>query len=87
MAKHRDLRYAPGARAMLKVKRGRTAECVVAGMRVAGDPLGVTSLLLGLHDAAGRLEHVGVVTSFPRAQRIALARELAPSITALDGHP
>jgi ATP-dependent DNA ligase len=87
VAKHRDLRYEPGTRAMLKVKHERTADCVVAGMRVVEDPLEVQSLLLGLHDDDGRLEHIGVVSSFTRAVRAQLARDLEPSVTRLAGHP
>src|SRR5215212_2168470 len=55
IAKHRDGLYQPGVRAMLKVKRERTADCVVAGFRLlAGEPL-VGSLLLGLYDEGGDL--------------------------------
>src|SRR5256885_2133271 len=54
VAKHLDAPYQPGERAMLKVKRLRTADCVVGGFRYAtGKPV-VGSLLLGLYDAAGR---------------------------------
>jgi ATP-dependent DNA ligase len=87
MAKHRDLRYEPGARAMLKVKHERTADCVVAGLRGGGDPPEVWSLMLGLYDGDGALEHVGVASSFRREQRTALARELAPLVVPLEGHP
>jgi ATP-dependent DNA ligase len=87
VAKAPDLPYRPGARAMLKVKHERTVECVVAGMRVGGDPPAVTALMLGLHNATGELEHVGVAASFSRARRTALLAELAPLVTDLDGHP
>jgi ATP-dependent DNA ligase len=87
VAKRRDLRYTPGARAMLKVKHERTAECVIAGIRGSGDPPEVWSLLLGLYDRAGELEHIGVASSFSKATRLALARELAPLVTGLEGHP
>jgi ATP-dependent DNA ligase len=87
VAKHRELAYQPGKRAMLKVKHERTAECVVAGARGAGDPPAVLSLLLGLYDAAGRLEHVGVVSSFSRERRRELAVELAPLASPPVGHP
>jgi ATP-dependent DNA ligase len=80
-----DLRYEPGRRSMVKVKRLRTADCVVAGVRVHADG-GVGSLLLGVHDR-DRLVHVGVVSSFARAARQELREELAPLVTSLDGHP
>ena len=86
VAKHRDLPYQPGKRAMLKVKLERTADCVVAGARGVGDPPQILSLLLGLHDAH-RLEHIGVVSSFSRQRRRELAAELAPLATSLAGHP
>ncbi|KAA2261154.1 ATP-dependent DNA ligase [Solihabitans fulvus] len=75
--------YTPGKRTMIKVKHARTADCVVAGLRwhLNTEPgTTVGSLLLGLHDDAGVLHHVGVVGSFPTARRRALATELAPLI-------
>jgi len=89
IAKHRDLPYQPGKRAMLKVKHVRTADCVVAGFRwykESKDAVG--SLLLGLYDAAGVLHHVGVTSAFTMATRKALANELAPlRRDALENHP
>ncbi len=87
IAKARDLPYEPGTRRMLKVKQERTADCVVAGFRsfVAGPAIG--SLLLGLYDEAGRLEHVGVVASFKRETRRQVEAELLPRIVPLAGHP
>jgi ATP-dependent DNA ligase len=82
--------YAPGKRAMIKVKHARTADCVVAGFRwhTAGKGTLVGSLLLGLHDADGRLQHVGVTSSFTMVKRRALAAELAPLREgAMDEHP
>src|SRR5919202_5551210 len=76
VAKHRDLPYQPGKRAMLKVKHERTAECVVAGARGMAEPPEIVSLLLGLYDDARRLEHIGVVSSFTRERRRELAAEL-----------
>jgi ATP-dependent DNA ligase len=87
MVKDRSLRYLPGSRAMLKVKRERTADCVVAGIRSAGDPPVVASILLGLHEDDGRLEHVGVVTTLPRDLRAVLMAELLPLVVPLEGHP
>jgi ATP-dependent DNA ligase len=47
----------------------------------------VASLLLGLYDQGNRLRHVGVVSSFPRARRVALHAALQPYLTSLAGHP
>jgi ATP-dependent DNA ligase len=71
--------YLPGKRAMIKVKHARTAECVVAGFRwhkSGKDAVG--SLLLGLYDDDGVLQHVGVTSSFTMAKRRQLTKELAP---------
>jgi len=90
IAKPEDAAYAPGKRAMIKVKHARTADCVVAGFRwhKAGKHEMVGSLLLGLYDEAGRLHHVGVTSSFTMARRRELVTELAPlRERALDGHP
>ena len=79
IAKPADGAYQPGKRAMLKVKHARTADCVVAGFRwhkSGKDAVG--SLLLGLYDDAGRLQHVGVTSAFTMARRRELAVELAP---------
>jgi ATP-dependent DNA ligase len=80
-----DLLYAPGRRAMTKVKLLRTADCVVAGLRVHADG-GVGSLLLGVYDGEV-LHHVGVCSAFARARRAELRRELAPLVRELPGHP
>ncbi|HVL97151.1 MAG TPA: ATP-dependent DNA ligase [Solirubrobacteraceae bacterium] len=87
VAKPCDGRYEPGARAMLKVKHERTADCVVAGVRGTGGPPRVSALLLGLFDEDDRLEHIGVASSFARTTQEGLARELAPLVVALEGHP
>jgi ATP-dependent DNA ligase len=88
VAKREDLPYEAGARAMIKVKHEQTADCVVAGLRpVLGDEPAVASLLLGLYDDDGTLEHIGVVSSFRKEARVALARELAPLGAPLEGHP
>jgi ATP-dependent DNA ligase len=89
IAKPDNLPYQPGKRAMLKVKHARTAECVVAGFRwhKAGEGI-VGSLLLGLYDDAGRLQHVGVTSSFTMAKRKQLANELEPlRKNAFESHP
>ena len=61
IAKLEDAPYQPGKRAMLKIKHVRTADCVVAGFRWYKDRTddAVGSLLLGLYDDAGVLQHVG----------------------------
>ena len=82
--------YEPGKRAMIKVKHARTADCVVAGFRWHKNGTGtrVGSLLLGLYDKKGALQHVGVTSSFTMAAREQLVRELAPLRKgALDDHP
>ena len=76
VAKRRDEPYRPGERAMVKVKRRRTADCVVGGFRYAQDKPVVGSLLLGLYDGRGRLNHVGFTSSIPEADRPALTRRL-----------
>ena len=89
IAKRADAPYAPGKRAMLKVKHVRTADCVVGGFRWHKDGAGmVGSLLLGLYDDAGALHHVGVASAFTAARRKELARELEPlREDALSRHP
>jgi ATP-dependent DNA ligase len=81
--------YMPGKRAMIKVKHARTADCVVAGFRwhkSGKDAVG--SLLLGLYDDAGVLQHVGVTSSFSMERRRQLVKELAPlRRKAMDAHP
>ena len=78
-----------GQRAMIKVKHIRSADCVVAGFRWhKSGPDAVGSLLLGLFDAAGRLQHVGVTSAFTMAVRKQLVAELEPLRNgALDSHP
>jgi ATP-dependent DNA ligase len=86
VAKHRDLRYQAGRRAMIKVKRERTADCVVAGFRCFADRPLLSSLLLGLYDD-GALHHVGVASSFTAQLRRELLEVVRPHITTLAGHP
>jgi ATP-dependent DNA ligase len=83
VAKRREDPYLPGERAMLKVKQLRTADCVVGGFRYAAKGGEVGSLLLGLYDDEGRLDHVGFTSSIPVAERSALTRRLE----ALAGPP
>ena len=77
IAKRLDEPYRAGERAMIKVKQLRTADCVVGGYRETGKNM-VGSLLLGLYDGEGRLDHVGFTASFKAADRRALAHKLAP---------
>src|SRR5262245_31776290 len=90
IAKPDDGSYAPGKRAMIKIKHARTADCVVAGFRwhKDGKDERIGSLLLGLYDERGSLHHVGVTSSFTVAKRKELVRELAPlRANALASHP
>jgi len=84
-----DLPYSEDKRVMVKVKHERTADCVVAGFRWhKSGPDAVGSLLLGLYDARGALQHVGVTSAFTMATRKQLAVELAPLREhAMDEHP
>jgi ATP-dependent DNA ligase len=82
--------YEPNKRVMLKVKHERDCDCVVAGFRwhKKGDRTLVGSLLLGLFDDAGVLQHVGVCASFSNAKRLELAEFLKPyRKDALTHHP
>jgi ATP-dependent DNA ligase len=90
IAKRLDAPYQPGKRAMLKIKHQRTADCVVAGFRwhKNGPGTHVGSLLLGLYGDDGKLNHVGITSSFSWDRRAALAEELAPlRENAVVGHP
>ena len=90
MAKPAAGGYEPNKRVMLKVKHERECDCVVGGFRwhVRGEKTAVGSLLLGLYDASGKLQHVGVAASFTDAKRKELAEFLAPyRDNAIAGHP
>jgi ATP-dependent DNA ligase len=76
VAKRIDEPYQSGVRAMLKVKPLRTADCVVGGFRYAKDSKEVGSLLLGLYNDRGLLDHVGFTASIARAQRKTLTKKL-----------
>jgi ATP-dependent DNA ligase len=76
IAKPLDEPYQPGERAMRKVKQHRTADCVVGGFRRTKDGPEVASLLLGLYDEAGLLNHVGFTSALGGADRPALTRRL-----------
>jgi ATP-dependent DNA ligase len=90
MAKPAAGLYQPDKRVMFKVKHERDCDCVVAGFRwyKKGDRNAVGSLLLGLYDDAGALQHVGVCASFTQAKREELLEFLAPYRDhALEHHP
>lgn len=81
IAKRADEPYHCGERAMIKVKQHRTADCVVGGFRY--DPAGkqMASLLLGLYDDAGKLDHVGFCSSFSAAEKKTWTPELAALVS------
>ena len=90
MAKAVSGRYESNKRVMLKVKHERDCDCVVAGFRWHKNAEGaaVGSLLLGLYDESGALQHVGVCGSFTNNARRELAECLAPyRLNALADHP
>ncbi|HEX6242132.1 MAG TPA: ATP-dependent DNA ligase [Polyangiales bacterium] len=90
IAKPDGARYEPGKRLMYKIKHARTADCVIAGFRFHknGPDSMVGSLLLGLYDDQGTLQHVGVTSAFSAARRRELLTELSPlRERALENHP
>ena len=90
MAKQASGIYESNKRVMLKVKHARECDCVVAGFRwhKNAERTAVGSLLLGLYDTSGNLQHVGVCSSFTNTKRRELVDYLAPyRMTTLDGHP
>jgi ATP-dependent DNA ligase len=76
IAKALDEPYVSGERAMRKVKQHRTADCVVGGFRRAKDGPQVASLLLGLYDDAGQLNHVGFTSALAKEDKPALTHRL-----------
>jgi ATP-dependent DNA ligase len=76
VAKRADQDYRAGERAMIKVKQQRTADCVVGGFRYAEKKKEVGSLLLGLYDDEGKLDHVGFTSAIPSAERPSLTKQL-----------
>jgi ATP-dependent DNA ligase len=86
MVKPSTLTYQPGKRVMTKVKPERTCDCVIAGVRIGADGL-VTSMMLGLYDADGRLHAPGVVTSAARKERLWLTTQLPSLVVPLREHP
>jgi ATP-dependent DNA ligase len=82
VAKRLDEPYRGGERAMLKIKQHRSADCVVGGFRRVKEGSDVASLLLGLYDDAGRLNHVGFTSGISAGDRAALTAKLEPLIAA-----
>ena len=82
VAKRRDGPYEPGERAMLKIKQLRTADCVVGGFRYAAKGREVGSLLLGLYNEEGRLDHVGFTSAIPAEEKAALTKRLEALVEA-----
>lgn len=88
IAKPLDLRYRQNERLMFKIKHERTADCVVAGYRLHKSGPVVGSLLLGLYDEEGALQHVGVSAAFSMKRRAELVEELEPlRMESAAGHP
>lgn len=91
VAKGESLSYQSDKRVMVKVKHERTGDFVVAGFRwyknsgSKGESVG--SLMLGLYDSDGGLNHVGVIGSFAADQRRQLVEVLAPYRSGVEGHP
>jgi ATP-dependent DNA ligase len=81
IAKRLDGVYQSGERAMLKVKKRRTADCVVGGFRYERNSPLVGSLLLGLYNNEGKLDHVGFTATLHDLDRGALTRQLEALIT------
>ena len=75
IAKRLDSVYAPGERALLKVKKQRTADCVVGGFRYERNSSLVGSLLLGLYNSDGKLDHVGFTATLHDLDRKAPDRK------------
>ncbi|WP_431986885.1 ATP-dependent DNA ligase [Streptomyces griseoflavus] len=88
IAKPLSSRYRQDERAMFKIKHERTADAVVAGYRLHKSGPVVGSLLLGLYDEGGALQHVGVSAAFSMKRRAELIEELAPlRMDDVSGHP
>lgn len=88
IAKPLDLLYRQNERLMFKIKHERTADVVVAGYRFHKSGPVVGSLLLGLYDDHGVLQHVGVCAAFTAKRREELVAELEPlRMESAEGHP
>ena len=91
VAKPLDAPYRENARTMLKIKHERTADVVLAGFRehktsTPERPL-LGSMLLGLYDGEGKLQHIGVSASFTEKRRAELHEELQPLVCPIEEHP
>jgi ATP-dependent DNA ligase len=78
IARRAELPYVPGKRVMVKIKHGRTIDCVVGGWRAGKAPDTVGALLIGLYDEEGRLHHIGHTSSFKAKQKKELVGFLKP---------
>jgi ATP-dependent DNA ligase len=76
VAKHLNEPYRPGERDMVKVKKIRTADCVVGGYRYLRGKRQIGSLLLGLYNRDGALDHVGHTSTIAAGERPALTKRL-----------
>lgn len=76
IAKPLGVPYGPGERAMRKIKQHRTADCVVGGFRRSKNGSEVASLLLGLYDDTGLLNHVGFTSALADEDKAALTKRL-----------
>jgi ATP-dependent DNA ligase len=76
VAKELTRAYQPGERAMIKVKQLRTADCVVGGFRYKSNSGEIGSLLLGLYDAQGKLDHVGFTANITDEERPSVTKRL-----------
>ncbi len=84
IAKRLDRPYLFGSReAMQKVKRLRTADCVVGGFRASTDGGAIGSLLLGLYDEDGDLTYVGFTSGFSAAEKASMLPRFAALRTAV----
>jgi len=83
VAKRRDMPYSSGNRhGMQKIKNYRSADCVVGGFRYNEGKRVVGSLLLGLYDKDGRLNHVGFTSNIPSGDKPALTQKLEKLIAS-----
>jgi ATP-dependent DNA ligase len=83
VCKQRDSTYVGGVSPSLqKVKNYRSIDCVVGGFRYTNDGKGVASLLLGLYDDTGKLNHVGFTSGLNQEQRVKLAKRLEKMIAS-----
>jgi ATP-dependent DNA ligase len=82
IAKRTDLPYSSGDRhGMLKIKRMRSADCVVGGYRTTSDGTSIASLLLGLYDADGALDYIGFTSGFTSEEKRTMLGHLSEIAT------